>query len=122
MEGATLALASGVERMKRLGIAVDAVRAVGGGAKSKLWRQILADCVGVAVEGLAEEESAAFGAALQALWACRVAGGERIGADDVARAYVDVDGSHATPNPAARGVYRAARERLESVTEKLFGQ
>lgn len=120
MEGATLALASGIERMRRLGIAVDAVRVVGGGAKSMLWRQILADCLDVPVQGLAEEESAAFGAALQALWAFRVAAGERIGADDVARAYVELDGSRAEPNPAARDVYRAARERLEKATEKLF--
>lgn len=121
MEGATLALASGVERMKRLGIAVDAVRVVGGGSKSLLWRQILADCLAVPVQGLEDEESAAFGAALQALWVTSVARGERVSADDVAQAYVKCDGPPTHPNPGSSEVYRAARARLEEATEKLFG-
>lgn len=121
MEGATLALASGVERMKRLGLAVDAVRVVGGGAKSSLWRQVLADCLEVPVSGVAEEESAAFGAALQALWISRSIAGDRVTADDVASTYVKTDGLVTEPNDSVAPVYRDARARLEHETRRIFG-
>jgi xylulokinase len=120
MEGATLALASGVERMKSLGISVDAVRVVGGGSKSALWRQVLADCLEVPIVGLWEEESAAFGAALQAVWISRRVAGERVSADDVASTYVKLDGTVTDPS-ANVGVYREGRVRLEEQTRKLFG-
>jgi xylulokinase len=121
MEGATLALASGVEKMKRLELSIETVRVAGGGAKSRLWRQVLADCLDVPVVGLAEEESAAFGAALQAFWIWRRAAGDHPTADDVANEYVKTDGHVVEPNPRAVPVYRDARARLESETRKVFG-
>jgi xylulokinase len=121
IEGATLALASGVERMKRLGLAVEAVRVVGGGAKSSLWRQVLADCLEVPVVGVAEEESAAFGAALQAIWISRSVAGDRVTADDIASTYVKTDGLVTEPNASAVPVYREARARLDSETRRIFG-
>jgi xylulokinase len=121
MEGATLALASGVERMKGLGLAVEAVRVVGGGAKSSLWRQVLADCLEVPVVGVVEEESAAFGAALQAFWISRSIVGDRVTADDIASTYVKTDGLATEPNASAAPVYREARARLERETRRIFG-
>lgn len=121
MEGATLALASGVERMKRLGLSVESVRVVGGGAKSPLWRRVLADCLGVPVVGVQEEESAAFGAALQALWIARSAAGDRWTADDVAVAHVKTDGIVTEPDSGNVRTYLAARDRLERETRKIFG-
>jgi xylulokinase len=120
MEGTTLALASGIERMKRLGVTLDAVRVVGGGSKSALWRQILSDALGVPVVGLAEPESGALGAAVQALWAARVAGGERVTADEVASEYVHPAGPPCEPNGAVFHVYEGLRQRLEASTAKLF--
>jgi xylulokinase len=121
MEGATLALASGIERMKRLGLTVEAVRVVGGGAKSSLWRQILADCLEVPVVRVVEEESAAFGAALQALWISRTLAGDRSTADDIAGTYVKMDGSATVPNASVAPIYREARARLERETRAIFG-
>jgi sugar (pentulose or hexulose) kinase len=121
MEGATLVLASGVERMRRLGIRVDSVRIVGGGSQSRLWRQIVADALGVPVLRLVEAESAAFGAALQALWAARVAAGERVCADEVATSFVRPVGPPEEPDTARGAVYREARARLEAATARLFG-
>jgi xylulokinase len=120
MEGATLVLASGVERMRRLGIRVDSVRIVGGGSQSRLWRQIVADALGVPVLRLVEAESAAFGAALQALWAARVAAGERVCADEVATSFVRPVGPPEEPDTARGAVYREARARLEAATARLF--
>jgi xylulokinase len=75
LEGTSLNLASGLERLRRLGVSIDEVRLVGGAAQNPLWRQILAACFGCPVVRLEEPESAALGAALQAAWAVARAAG-----------------------------------------------
>ena len=66
MEGATMGLAYGLDRMKALGIAPTEICLTGGGSKSAVWRQICADVFGCCVVTLAESEGAALGAAIQA--------------------------------------------------------
>lgn len=114
LEGIALNLASGVERMRALGLAVDSVRAVGGGARNPLWRSILADCLRAEVVPLAETETAALGAALQALWTCRRATGERVSLDELASVWTTPQGPAARPDPARVELYAAARARLEA--------
>lgn len=120
MEGATLGLISGVERMKRLGLEVGSVRVVGGGSKNALWRQIIADALGVSVEVLAEPESAALGGAIQALWVQQRAAGEDVSADDVAASFVAVLPGKTEPNPAHAAIYRERLATLEQRTKVLF--
>jgi xylulokinase len=67
MEGVTLGLAYGLERMRELGIAPSEIRLTGGGGKSAVWRQICANIFDCPVVTLAESEGAALGAAIQAL-------------------------------------------------------
>ena len=67
VEGATFALRHGLERLVELGIEADEIVLTGGGARSRTWRQIVADVCDVPVTVLKNEEGAAFGAALQAL-------------------------------------------------------
>jgi hypothetical protein len=71
--------------------------------------------------GLIEEESAAFGAALQALWISRSVAGDRMTADDVASTYVKTDGLVTEPSPSGAAIYREARVRLERETRRIFG-
>jgi xylulokinase len=67
MEGATYALRGGASRLTELGLApAHELVCVGGGSKSKLWRQIVADVFDAAVVRPAEPESAALGAAKNA--------------------------------------------------------
>ena len=67
VEGVTYSLLAGVKRMSELGLpSPDAVKVVGGGSKSTLWRQTIADAFGVPVRRPVEGESAALGAAMQA--------------------------------------------------------
>ena len=101
LEGTSLNLAWGVDRMRALGVEVDRVHLVGGAAKNPLWRQILADCLGAEVQALAEPESAALGAGLQALWALRRARGEAVDAATVAAPFVRTEGSATTPSADA---------------------
>jgi xylulokinase len=67
MEGVTLGLAHGLERLRALGITPSEIRLTGGGSKSAAWRQLCADVFGCRVTTLAETEGAALGAAIQAL-------------------------------------------------------
>lgn len=69
VEGATLGLNYGLERMRELGIEPTEIRLTGGGSKNPAWRQLCADVFNAEVVTLEESEGAAYGAALQALWA-----------------------------------------------------
>ena len=68
LEGTILNLGYGFARMRQLGLKPSEIRATGGGARSSLWLQIVADVFKVPVVTLAEQEAAAFGAALQSIW------------------------------------------------------
>ena len=120
LEGVALNLAWGVERMRGLGLAVDRVRLAGGGARNPLWRQVLADAFEAPVEVLAERESAALGAALQALWTARRSSGESCGADEVAAPFVRTTGEGAEPDPAGTQVLREARRRFEELVARAL--
>jgi xylulokinase len=50
-----------------MGVAVESVRASGGGGQSPFWRQILADVFGKRVVALETQEGSAYGAALLAM-------------------------------------------------------
>ena len=67
VEGATFALRFGIDELRELGIETRQIVLTGGGAHSETWRQIVADVCGAPVRIVAQEEGAAFGAALQAL-------------------------------------------------------
>jgi xylulokinase len=66
MEGVTYSLADCLELIIDLGVALNHVRAVGGGARSALWRQMQADVYGMPVRRTAVDEGPAYGAALLA--------------------------------------------------------
>jgi len=67
MEGVTLGMAYGLERLGALGVVPREIRLTGGGSRSKLWRQMCADIFGAPVVTMACSEGAALGAAIQAL-------------------------------------------------------
>jgi D-xylulose kinase len=69
MEGVTLGMNYGLRRLAELGVKAKEIRVTGGGAKSPVWRQIMADVFGVPVVAMVEDEGAALGGAIQAAWA-----------------------------------------------------
>jgi len=69
MEGVTMGMNYGLQRLATLGVKAKEIRVTGGGAKSPAWRQIMADVFGVPVVAMVEDESAALGGAIQAAWA-----------------------------------------------------
>ncbi len=68
MEGATMGMNYGLRRLAALGVKAKEIRVTGGGAKSPVWRQLMADIFGVPVVAMVEDEGAALGGALQAAW------------------------------------------------------
>jgi xylulokinase len=66
LEGVAFGLCDSVNLMRGLGLSLDEVRVSGGGARSPLWRQILADVVGVEMTTVNVTQGAVFGAALLA--------------------------------------------------------
>ncbi|MBL8899388.1 MAG: hypothetical protein JNM84_17255 [Planctomycetes bacterium] len=108
LEGISINLAGGLERLRSLGLAIDAVRLVGGGAKKSFWAQMLADALGVRVQRLAEPESAALGAALQAQ-----AVAEGRSCDEIASRAIALEGAPLLPEPSRVAAYRALRARFD---------
>jgi xylulokinase len=65
LEGVSFGLRDSLELMKAAGLAgINQIRVTGGGAKSELWRQILADVLGVEIVTVNSREGAAYGAGL----------------------------------------------------------
>jgi len=73
MEGVTMGLRYGLDRMRELGISPAEIRLIGGGARSRQWRRIAADLFRAETVCPETQEGPAFGAALQAMW-CRQQG------------------------------------------------
>jgi xylulokinase len=106
LEGVAFGLRDGLELMRAAGVALPhELRVSGGGSKSALWRQIVADTLQVPLVATATAEGAAYGAAVLATvaagWhadvraasAALVTPGERTdpGDADYARAYASFD-------------------------------
>ena len=100
LEGLTFELRINLDLLRDSGIAIDELRAVGGGARSPLWRQLKADICRVPLRIPHVTEAACLGAALLAGVACGV--------------YRDLDaavsntvrlGGQITPDPHSSGAY-----------------
>ena len=121
LEGTSLNLAWGVERLRTLGVTIESVNLVGGAARNPLWRQILAACLNAPVQPLAEPESAALGAAVQALWILRRAQVEAVTADTVARPFVRPDGEASLPDRDEVELYAQLGLLFRSQVTRLYG-
>lgn len=122
MEGVTLGMNYGLRRLAQLGLQATQIRATGGGAKSKLWRQIMADVFNAEVVTLKVGEGAAYGAALQALWCWRRQRGEQIAIKDLTDRFVTLNRSErAEPKPANVARYAELQAVQDDVSRSLRG-
>jgi len=116
MEGVTMGMNYGLNRMKELGIKPRQIRLTGGGSKNRAWRQIAADIFDTEVVCLKIDEGAAYGAALQALWTYRNHVGQKTTIQEVTDRYVEVDEkTQASPKPSNVEVYT----ELQKIQDKL---
>jgi xylulokinase len=120
LEGATLGLHYGFERLRRLGLRATEVRLTGGGSRNPLWRQILADVLEVPAVRVANEEGAATGAALQAVWQHRLSRGERVACAEVTDRLVALDqDTRVEPRPAVSAGYRHLAAEWQALVQAL---
>lgn len=100
MEGATYSLRNGYDAFVDAGLRFDTVLLTGGGSRSAQWRQMVADVFDLPVAVPSQPEGAAFGAALQALWAGERADGAGASLAEVVLEHLQVDASLAAlPDP-----------------------
>lgn len=127
MEGVVFSLRDALEIMRGLGIAIEEVRATGGGARGALWRQLQANIYGVPIRRTVAEEGPAYGAALLAGVAAgtfrdvddacsRVALRDETVTPDLARARV-YDDFYAT----YRALYPATRDAMHRLSALAAG-
>lgn len=120
MEGATLGLRYGLDVLKDQGIKPGEVRLVGGGAKSRLWREMVADIFECPVICPTYSEAGAMGAALQAMWSYF---GEREGGvslKDLTDRFISLDESTRTaPDGGNVTPYREVYERYLRLNELM---
>jgi D-xylulose kinase len=121
MEGVTLGMNYGLLRLAELGVQPTQIRATGGGAKSKVWRQIMADILGTPVVTLKVTEGAAFGAALQALWCWRLQQGEKVAIEDITDQFVELNaGEVAEPDSNNHEIYKELQQLQNGLSASLL--
>lgn len=86
LEGVAFALRDSFEVAKALGIHIERTKICGGGAKSPLWKKIIANILNVKVDVIESEEGPALGGAMLAAVAC----GEFASVEDAAAKIVKI--------------------------------
>ena len=108
MESSVYAMRYGLDAFVELGFKPQRIKLIGGGAKSALWRQMASDVFNLPVSIPENSEAAAFGAALQALFALLKDNGEETTIEAITLEHVKMDEEKGcTPNPANHEAYDA---------------
>lgn len=98
LEGVAFAIRDSFEVAKSLGIQIERTKICGGGAKSPLWKKIVANVLNIKVDVIASEEGPGLGGAMLAAVAC----GEYKNVEEAAASIVRVvDTIEPTPEIAA---------------------
>ncbi|MCH2592254.1 MAG: xylulokinase [Pedosphaera sp.] len=120
MEGVTLGMNYGLRRLEKLGVKPTQIRATGGGANSKLWRQIMADIFNAQVVTLKVGEGAAYGAALQGLWSLRNNQGGNVSIEEITDRFVKLNTREtAEPNVENVTAYREVQALQDDLSRSL---
>lgn len=123
LEGVTYSLRDCLAIIEEQGVKVRQIRASGGGAKSKFWRQMQADVLGKTVVSMAADEGPAYGVALLAA----VGAGEFKNVEEACAATVKTTGETKSNAAARKGydkafplyqqLYRSLRDDFRAIAE-----
>ena len=99
------------------------ILAVGGGARSRAWRQLLADATGSLIDVPVEEEAACLGAAVQAMYTFGLQEGSKETLAEVADRCVRgrAGEERARPLPEKLALYAAAFALYQERLRTLYG-
>ena len=114
LEGVAFALRDSLEVARKLGIRIEKTRICGGGAKSALWKTMIANIMNLSVEVLEVEEGPALGGAMLAAVAC----GEYDSVEAAASAIVRVKET-VEPEPALVEKYEARYQEFKNIYPAL---
>ncbi len=89
LEGVAFGIRDSFEVAKALGIKIEKTKICGGGAKSALWKKIMANVLGITVEVIESEEGPGYGGAILAAVGC----GEYASVEEAAEKLVKVVGT-----------------------------
>lgn len=120
MEGVALCLKDALEVVRELHLPIDRMVVSGGGAKSRVWRQILSDVFEMPLYVSRMKEQAGLGAAITA----QVAAGEYSSLEEACRAIVRYEPEPVEPNPGNFSAYRSCFDRFRLAYRQnlpLFG-
>ena len=120
LEGVAFALRDSFEVARSLGISIERTKICGGGAKSPLWKKIIANVLNVKVDVPETEEGPGYGAAMLAAVAC----GEYASVQEAAGKLVKVvDTIEPDPVLAAKYEERYAQfKQIYPAVKELFGK
>ena len=114
LEGVVFALQDSLELMRDLGVDATEAVAVGGGARSAVWRQMQADVLSVPVVTVGPSGGAPYGAAVLAA----VGSGEFAAVREACQAWVTPI-NRMDPRPETADAYGEAYERYRSLYPRL---
>jgi xylulokinase len=119
LEGVAFSLAECVVEARAAGLAPDDLRLVGGGARSAVWAQIVADAIGVELTSPVLTDASAGAALLAGLGVGTLEAGDVIVITDRSRRQIAPDPARHRLYARLLDVYREARDRIAPVTRAL---
>ena len=124
LEGVTFALRDCLEAANKNGIAVKATKLCGGGAKSPLWRKIVANVMNMPVEIPQTEQGPSFGGAMLAMVGCGEYGSVREAAQAIVRVRdrvlpdASIADAYEKRYRVFRSLYPALRENFRAICQQ----
>ncbi|MCU6761826.1 Xylulose kinase [uncultured Roseburia sp.] len=116
LEGVTFALRDSFEVAKSLGIQIQRTKICGGGAKSPLWRQMVADIFNVKVDLIESEEGPGYGAAMLAAVGCGEFSSVQEAADKLVKVVETVE-----PDPETAALYEDKYQKFRQIYPAVKG-
>ena len=110
LEGVAFALRDSFEVAKSLGIKIERTKICGGGAKSPLWKKIIANVLGIKVDVIESEQGPSMGGAMLAA----VANGEYASVEEMADKIVKVVDT-VEPDPELTARYNARYDQFRQI-------
>ena len=120
IEGVSFGILKGLELVLS-GKQPEVILAIGGGARSAEWRQLLADVSGALIEVPLEDEAGCLGAAMQAIYVYQHAQGQPQSFTEIAERCIKVDPTKAaSPRAERTRAYKAPIEIYDQRLKELY--
>ena len=123
IEGVTFGLRYGLDLLRESGIRSQRIQLIGGGAKSPMWRQMVADMMATPVVCTRHSEAAALGGAIQAAWCHARQSDPEASLEVLCERCVSVDEATAVePSANAVNAYELAYRHYRELIAATYGQ